>query len=161
MVLAAFWATASVTANGAEVASPPAERERWTLRWHVAVVPAQAKPARRERMKRGTPPHDTRGFEIRAALLQWGGLGGRAVAGEVEFHEHEALSAGLRRREGPFLRGVEGQALEVAARAALFRERGEDRAVVFDDHAHGHSDVAADGSPCAQRNVGDYFVDLR
>ncbi len=161
MVLAAFWATASVTANGAEVASPPAERERWTLRWHVAVVPAQAKPARRERMKRGTPPHDTRGFEIRAALLQWGGLGGRAVAGEVEFHEHEALSAGLRRREGPFLRGVEGQALEVAARAALFRERGEASTGVFAEDAPRDADVATNAATGTQRNVGDDCVDFR
>ena len=44
VTLAAIWATAGVAANGVGVVSPPAERERQTLRWHVAVVPAQAKP---------------------------------------------------------------------------------------------------------------------
>lgn len=45
MTLAAIWATASAAADGPAVAPPfGAEGARQNLRWHVAVVPAQAKP---------------------------------------------------------------------------------------------------------------------
>lgn len=88
-------------------------------------------------------------------------VSGGSVSPEIELYQHGPLTFRLRRCEGPFLRCLDGETFEVAARAGLVRGGGDDRTLFVDAHADNHPDRSADRIQSTLRDVRNDFLDGR
>ena len=85
----------------------------------------------------------------------------RAVAAEVESNLQGAPGRSVDGWKRPFLRRLEREPLEIAARAAPINDSGSDRTIPVDEDSHPYFDVSPDGSARMPGDFGGHLMDRR